>query len=649
MLSKLREFASQKNVVVPLIALAVALLTVGLRSMGVMEGLELTAYDWCMALRPTKTTIPRVVLIGIQEEDISAIGRWPLPDATLAAALSKLVEQQPVAIGVDLYRNLPVPPGCSDLEQVVLENPQIVMIRKFGDLFSPGVPPPAFLKDDSGQTGFSDIVIDAGGVVRRGLLFLDDGQTVFQSMSFRLATIYLAAKGIDPQPDPLIPEHIRLGKTTIRPLRANDGGYAHVDAAGYQFLLDFREQTAALPVFSLSDLLAGRIAEDELRGKIVILGTMAASMHDAFFTPARLGGEVDGMVPGMTLHGYAASQLIRFAVDGYQPIATLPKTAEAGWIIFWCLMGGGIGLWARSPFLWSLLSIAGGGVIAVLAVMALGLGWWVPMLPPALGLLVAAGVGKAYLSYEEGKSRVFLMDIFSRHVSEEVASSLWRQRRQFMNSGRPLPQRLTATVLFTDLVGFTTISEKLEPPELMEWLNQYMEVMGREIMAHGGIINKYIGDSIMAIFGVPVARLQEADIRQDAINAVQCALAMRVAMRELNRRWTAQGMMAVGTRIGIFTGSLVAGSLGSAARLEYTVIGDTVNIASRLESFDKQTFHFHPVDNPCRILLGGSTKAYLDGEFCTRMIGDIMLKGKDTPVSVYELLTQATTTKVDRQ
>ncbi len=635
--ARLNECASKRSVVIPLLALALSILTISLRSLGGMEKLELTAYDWCMALRPVKKTVSRVVLIGIKEEDISAIGQWPLPDATLAKALGTLAEHRPAAIGVDLYRNLPVPPGSSELEGIVVQNPQIVMIRKFGDLSSPGVPAPAFLQEDGGQVVFSDMVIDPGGVVRRGLLFLDDGTTVYQSMALRLATLYLAAQGIYPQPDPLIPDHIRLGKTTIPPLRPDEGGYAQVDAAGYQYMLDFRDQATTLPVYSFSDLLAGRLNDQALRGKIVLLGTMAASMHDFFFTPARPGGEMDGMMPGMTLHGHAASQLIRFALDGDRPLATFPKSAESGWIVFWCLMGGIVGLWIRSPLLWSLVSAAGVTVIAFCALLALHLGWWLPLIPPAFGLLVAAGIATAYYSYVEGKNRVFLMDIFSRHVSEEIASSLWRQRRHFLKNGRPLPQRITATVLFTDLVGFTTLAEKLEPPELMKWLNQYMEVMGREIMAHGGIINKYIGDSIMAIFGVPVARVNEADICQDAANAVRCALAMRAAMRDLNRQWMAQGNMAVGTRIGIFTGPLVAGSLGSAARMEYTVIGDTVNIASRLESFDKESFLFHPLGNPCRILLGSSTKACLDEGFSTRLIGDIRLKGKDTPVSVYEL------------
>lgn len=637
MMSGLSEFIGHKRVIVLLIALAVALLTIGLRLVGGLEELELKAYDWGMALRPAKTTTSRVSLIGITEEDITAIGGWPMSDATLAEALAKLVSHHPAAVGVDLYRNLPVPPGRSELEEVVRKNPRIVLVKKFGDRSSPGVPAPAFLGEESEQVGFSDMVIDPGSVVRRGLLFLDDGKTVFHSMALRLATLYLADQGIYPQPDPMTPAHIRLGKTTLHPLGPDDGGYAHADTAGYQYQLDFRDQDEALPLFSFADLLADRIDDAALRGRIVVLGTMAVSIHDSFYTPARLKNTLNGMVPGMSLHGHAASQLLRFALDGDQPLASLPEPTEAGWILCWCLLGGVIGLWLRSPFLLPIAAGAGVAVIGTVAVAALGRGLWLPMVPPGLGLLSSAGLVTVYLAYDEAKSRAFLMDMFSRHVSKEVAGSLWQQRRQFMNSGRPLPQRLTATVLFSDLVGFTTISEKLEPPELMEWLNQYMEIMGREVMVHGGIINKYIGDSIMAVFGVPVARSTEEEIRGDAINAVKCAMAMATAMRELNRKWADQGQATVGTRIGIFTGPLVAGSLGSTARMEYTVLGDTVNVASRLESFSKETFRYHPLDNPCRILLGSSTNECLAGHFPTRPVGDIRLKGKDTPVSIYEL------------
>src|SRR5204862_2785439 len=177
------------------------------------------------------------------------------------------------------------------------------------------------------------------------------------------------------------------------------------------------------------------------------------------------------------------------------------------------------------------------------------------------------------------------------------------QREEFLAGQRPRSQKLTATVLFTDLKGFSTTSENLEPALLLDWLNEYMEAMATAIMSHQGVIEKYIGDGIMAVFGVPLARTVPEEIRQDARNAVRCALAMRTTLLQLNAGWKERGLPVSGMRIGIHTGPLVAGSLGSSDRQEFTVIGDTVNIASRLESFDKDWMDPESPADDCRILI----------------------------------------------
>lgn len=637
-MAKLREHLQNPLWVALAVGILVAATILLLRGAGVLEELELSAYDRLLTFRPHPPAGESpIVQIGITEKDINEIGGWPLSDEVLARALTILTAADPTAIGVDLYRDLPVPPGREELVKTVLANPAIVLIMKFGDRQSAGVPAPEFVRE-SEQTGFSDLVVDQGGIVRRGLLFLDDGVTVRQSLAFCLATRYLAGRGIAPEPDSLNPDHLRFGQVTLPPLGAKAGAYVKADLAGYQFLLDYQEQANAFPTFSLADLLAGRVDSALLRGKIVLVGTMATSMHDIFFTPDNKGDDPGRLTAGMTIHAHAASQLLRFALTGARPLASLAKGWASGWIIGWTVLGGLLSLAVRSPLPFAMSAGGGAMGIAALGQLALNRGWWIPVVPPVLGWLVAAGLVTAYLSYEEKKNRGFLMEIFSRHVSEEVAGSLWQQREQFLDHGRPLPQRLTATVLFTDLVGFTSLAEKLSPQELMLWLNEYMEAMGREVMAHGGIINKYIGDAIMALFGVPVARATEVEIGADATQAVRCALAMAAAMRELNRGWAAKGMPTVGTRIGIYTGPVIAGSLGSSQRLEYTVLGDTVNIASRLESTDKEGFDFHPFDRPCRILIGESTQAYLPSDLVAKLVGDLTLKGKESALRVYEVV-----------
>jgi adenylate cyclase len=240
------------------------------------------------------------------------------------------------------------------------------------------------------------------------------------------------------------------------------------------------------------------------------------------------------------------------------------------------------------------------------------------------------------------------MQLFSRHVSKQVAEGIWRDREQFLDGQRPRPQQLVATVLFTDLVGFTSVSEKLPPEELMDWLNEFMEPMAKQVSAHGGVIEQFTGDAIVAVFGVPIARKDEEEISQDAINAVNCALAMGTVLRDLNGHWLAQNRPTTAMRIGIYTGPMVAGSLGSSDRLEYVVIGDTVNVASRLESFDKELFFPLRLDGrPCRILIGEATLRRLRERFLTERVGEVSLKGKEERIHVYRVLGHATELSID--
>lgn len=236
---------------------------------------------------------------------------------------------------------------------------------------------------------------------------------------------------------------------------------------------------------------------------------------------------------------------------------------------------------------------------------------------------------------------MLLMNLFKKHVSPEIVETIWAQRDQFLDGGRLRTQKVIATVLFTDLEGFTTVSEKMEPSALMDWLNFYMESMVQIVIKHGGVIDDYYGDSLKADFGVPLPRSTEAEFSQDAISAVDCALAMEREMIRLNLSWREQGLSPVRMRIGINTGPAVAGSLGSAQRLKYTTIGDTVNIASRLESFEKEAVDPFSDQSPCRILIGESTLRFLGQHYLVQQVGVTALKGKDEKITVYRVFGRA--------
>jgi adenylate cyclase len=227
------------------------------------------------------------------------------------------------------------------------------------------------------------------------------------------------------------------------------------------------------------------------------------------------------------------------------------------------------------------------------------------------------------------------MKLYSRHVSKEIAESIWAHRDSFLEGHRPLAQKLVVTVLFTDLKGFSSISEKMEPPQLYGWLNGYLGAMAQVVQDHGGVLKQFTGDGILALFGVPVLHTTQDEQSSDAAAAVRCALAMGKRLVVLSRDWQAAGLPSVSMRAGIYTGEVAAGSVGSDDRFEYAVIGDVVNTASRLESYDKTLANPDILPNRCRILIGEPTHRILRGQFVSEEIGLLEVKGKANKVSVF--------------
>lgn len=615
------------------------LVILGVRSTGLFQQLEINVYDWLLRSRPAATgSDSRIAYITISEKDIRRQGRWPITDETLAQALRILVEYQPRAIGVDLYRDIEVPPGYQELAALLPKHPQIIMISQLGGGTVARIPPPRVLQEST-QVGFNDLLVDPDGLIRRALLFQDDGDDVAYAFPLRLAMLYLAGNGITPEQDPVVPDWIRLGRTTLRPFASSDGGYVNADDAGYQILLDFGAAAQSVYTCSLTDLLARRLDARSLADRVVLIGVTAESVPDVFHIPVRYGLQGSDQFPGVFIHGIITEQLLAAAIDGRRPLHVMSEPAEIAWTLLWGMLGGAFGNLARSVWRFSLIAF-GGLLLITLSVIALfWYGWWIPEIPAAFTWFLVIAMVVASTLARELKDRTILMRLFSRHVSREVADKIWRERDQLFEGGRPRSQELVGTVLFSDFKGYTAASETMSPQALMDWINSYLDSMTKVIMGHGGVIDDYAGDSIKANFGVPLRRESKEEVARDAINAVMCALAMEEVMLSLNEKHARNGLSTVGMRIGIHTGPLVAGCVGSVQRMKYTTIGDTVNAAAHLETFGRDAVAEPQGRRPCRILISESTAQFLDNRFQLESIGEVHLKGKTQPLLAYRVVT----------
>jgi class 3 adenylate cyclase len=249
---------------------------------------------------------------------------------------------------------------------------------------------------------------------------------------------------------------------------------------------------------------------------------------------------------------------------------------------------------------------------------------------------VAAPVGTGLLSlvvsqFFEQRERQALMNLFEINLSPELASFVWKHKSELLVEGQIRPHQLTATLLFADIRGFASISEALPSEVLLPWLNRYFEVMTECIMDQGGIVDKYIGDSIMAAFGAPVDHAGEEAVRHDAIAAVQASLCMMERLKDLNQEFASQGLPEIRFGIGLHTGSLMAGTVGSRCRSSYSLFGDTVNVASRLQDKTKTLTQ----NDPYPILLSEATYQYVRQHFMMLNKGQVLLRGRTEQTTVY--------------
>lgn len=379
-------------------AIAVATAVIGLQVAGVFQPLELMVLDQWFRARPPEAVDSRIVIVTIDESDFNAIGRYPIPDAQFAQLLSKIRQQKPRVIGMDVYRNLPVEPGHAELRQIYQQTPNLIGVEKtLSGANMPSVDPPPILREQ-GQIAASDLVLDPDGKIRRNLLSLrvnsmwgKQPRTV-TTLGTRLALDYLKAEGITPRS--LSGGAIQLGKAHLEPLKANAGGYVRGDIGGFQLLANFRNLQRSFTSVSFSDVLSDRVPAQLMQDRVVLIGSIAESLNDRFFTPYSSTTKLTSA--GVEIHADFTSQLISAALDGRTILRGVPEWIETIWCWLWLGIGVVLGTRFRAPhrtFVWMLAATIAGVLTAYGLFLS---GWWITIVAPLIGMKLIVITTRVY-------------------------------------------------------------------------------------------------------------------------------------------------------------------------------------------------------------------------------------------------------------
>ncbi len=466
------------------------------------------------------------------------------------------------------------------------------------------------LNGDYSWTGFFNAPPDADGIVRRASLVLPYGRTknpdewdIYPSLDLMTARAYLGPPAQD--------MNLIYGPQGIVEIRFGKALLLHPDGRG-QMMINYQGPASTFSHYSIVDVLEKTFPPGAFQGKIILIGATATGIGDLRGTP--YGGTT---YPGVEIHANVIDNILneRFLKHGFRQ-----ALADVLLILFF---GIPLGIWMAlvSPrWMWF-------GVSLLLPMIAVNFwaflhGWWLNLLVPALTLSTNVLLVSLYRSLFEEKEKRRVRSAFGQYLSPEVI------RRLLLNPQLVEPRKTDITVMFSDIRGFTTISEKLDAQELALFLNQYLSDMTSLVFEHHGTLDKYIGDAVMAFWGAPFEEPGHA------ARGCNTGLKMMDRVREMQKKWEAEGKPHLDIGIGLNTGVASVGNMGSVLRYGYTALGDTVNLSSRLEGLNK--------DYGTHILVNETTYAAAKDEgFVFRELDLIRVKGKLQPVTIYELIGRA--------
>ncbi|MDQ3170214.1 MAG: adenylate/guanylate cyclase domain-containing protein [Acidobacteriota bacterium] len=597
---------------------------------------EAKLYDMRMR-RAAGSGAPRadIALVEINETSLRdlepLLGRWPWPRLTHAMLIDFIAKGQPKAIAYDVLFTEPDSRLTFEFGDLVLSGADsdaalADAVRSAGNVVllveavyegvtgtlarsstipdsgypydeaapeRPVVTPPiAALAAGARALGHNWLVLDDDGVARRVSPLIRAGGKMMPSLGLAAA---LAASGRDTSQTRFPPD--RLIRYEAPPLDA--GGtrpYPSYDAR--QILLAGEELAAGE---------APSVDPSVFRDKVVFVGVTAEGIGDVFTSPF----EAAGKMPGIFMHASLADNIL-----SSRTLARAPRWMNV-LVLFVPVLVIAIAS-ARLPlFAGTALSLLVMIALTVLSFALFARGHWSFLAGPLLGSALALFGGVAYQYFFEGREKRRVKQLFGRYVSPDVFERLLDDPSLAALGG----ERREMSVLFSDIRGFTSVSETGNPEAIVAQLNEYFGRMVEVVFRNGGTVDKFVGDMVMALFGAPVADARHAD------HAVAAALDMVRELEDLNVTWKAEGRPALGIGIGVNSGEMIAGNIGSARIMSYTVIGDAVNLGARLESLNK--------DYGTRIIISAATRERLTAPVDFTPLGEVVVKGRSAPVHIW--------------
>lgn len=552
----------------------------------------------------------RIVVIAIDETSLDHYGQFPWSRSRYQELLDVLLAAQPAAVGFDLIFAESTEADANFAESITLSGNVVLAIGDDGT--GKALELPASLSETASGAfllGHVKHNVDSDGMSRQVWLYEGD----FPAFGVSLLEMYNIS--LSQTLGSAIADSVKIAPVSL-PSAQNHGPQQLTWLNWPGPIQPASDTPNRLVVFSFSDVLEGRATPDQLQNKIVIVGITAAAV-DPLRTPFHT------IIPtaGVYLHAAVVDNLLQ---DRFLQRWSMATT---GMVLLLLAMA--------TSFMLKPLDLKGriillGGLVLTWCAVAYGSFTrqiWVPIAAP-VGICVLSGLS---LQFIEQRERKFLMNLLSLSTSPEMADLMWRHKGELLSKGQIQPQELTATVLFTDIRGFTGITEILPSQTLLPWLNRYFEVMTDCIMAHGGVVDKYIGDAIMAVFGAPLPHTEIEEIQQDALAAISASLVMHQVLEPLNQEFVAEGLPTIRFGIGIHTGKVIAGTVGSRRHISYSLFGDTVNVAARLQDMTKLL----TANDPYPILISEATYDLIAQSYQGKAMGELKLRGRKTPMPVY--------------